>query len=156
MCDYSLHSVASRPARVGDQLLTTKFAGSITRGFSGIGEPGVAVCLSPGTEIAFENEVEYRNALARLFSGFEKEIAHRRSFAQLFSGLRFAREKVARFRQINLDTPHTHHDALEFADGCVVLLTQLCPGQRATVLQLPARPNTEQEATRPTRPALAL
>jgi hypothetical protein len=31
-----------------------------------------------------------------------------------------------------------HHDALEFPDGQIVLLTRLCEGQRATVLQLPA------------------
>jgi hypothetical protein len=31
----------------------------------------------------------------------------------------------------------THHDALEFPDGQVVLVTRLCEGQRATVLQLP-------------------
>jgi hypothetical protein len=42
------------------------------------------------------------------------------------------------FRQINLDNPHTHHDALEFPDGEVVLLTFLMEGQQATVLQLPA------------------
>ena len=65
MCDYSLHAVASRPAKLGDELITAKFAGSITRGLSAVGEPNVAVCLLPGTEIAFEKEVEYRNALAR-------------------------------------------------------------------------------------------
>jgi len=55
MCDYSLHHVASRPAKVGDKLVTTDFAKSITRGFSAIGEPEVAVCLFPGTELAFED-----------------------------------------------------------------------------------------------------
>ena len=35
---------------------------------------------------------------------------------------------------------NTHHDALEFPDGKIVLLTHLCQGQHATVLQLPARP----------------
>lgn len=122
MCDYSLHAVASRPARVGDKLITAKFSCSITRGFSAIGEPKVAICLLPGTEVAFEEDVVHRNFLARLFSG--------PWFARL-SG------KVARFRQINLDNPLTHHDALEFADGKIVLLTDLRPGQRATVLQLP-------------------
>jgi hypothetical protein len=48
------------------------------------------------------------------------------------------RENVARFRQINLDNPYEHHDALEFPSGQVVLLTRLCAGQRATVIQLPA------------------
>jgi hypothetical protein len=146
MCDYSLHSVASRPAKVGDKLITTKFANTGTRGFSGIGEPDVAVCLLPGTEIAFESEAEYRNLLARLFSGFEKEATSGHRLARLFSGLRIAGEKPARFRQINLHDPQKHHDALEFADGRLVLLTQLCPGQRATVLQLPAQPHEAEAA----------
>ena len=54
MCDYSLHHVASRPAKVGDKLVTTQFNNSITRGFAAVGEANVAVCLLPGTEVAFE------------------------------------------------------------------------------------------------------
>ena len=38
MCDYSLHLVASRPAKVGDKLVTTKFQNSMTRGFAAIEE----------------------------------------------------------------------------------------------------------------------
>ena len=53
MCDYSLHQVASRPARVGDKLVTTRFPNTITRGFASVDEPHVAVCLFPGTELAF-------------------------------------------------------------------------------------------------------
>jgi hypothetical protein len=58
-------------------------------------------------------------------------------------------QRLARLRQINIDNPVTHHDALEFPDGQVVLLTRLCVGQRATVLRLPAavRPKTREEAT---------
>ena len=63
MCDYSLDFVASRPAKVGDKLISTRFDNSITRGFAAVGEPNVAVCVLPGTEIAFEQEVEYRHAL---------------------------------------------------------------------------------------------
>jgi hypothetical protein len=59
MCDYSLDLVASRPAKVGDKLVTTRFRNSVTRGFAAIGEPNVAVCLLPGTEIAFDKEVRY-------------------------------------------------------------------------------------------------
>ena len=59
MCDYSLDLVASRPAKVGDELVTTEFQNSMTRGFAAIGEPNVAVCLLPSTEIAVKNEVEY-------------------------------------------------------------------------------------------------
>jgi hypothetical protein len=119
MCDYSLHHVATRSARIEDQLVTTSFGNSITRGFAAVGEPRVAVCLLPGTEIAFERNVECEPALG---------ILPTRKIGQ----------KVARFRQINLQQPSVHHDALEFPDGQVVLLTRLCEGQRATVLQLPA------------------
>jgi hypothetical protein len=118
MCDYSLEQIASRDAIVGDKLVSTRFADSITRGFSGADDPNVAVCLRPGTEIAFERDVEYENIL-----GAERAIVP---------------AQVARFRQVDTDAQHLHHDALEFPDGQVVLLTRLVPGQRATVLQLPA------------------
>jgi hypothetical protein len=126
MCDYSLHTVASRPAKIGDQLVTTEFWNTTTRGFSAVGEPKVAVCLLPGTEVAFESEVQ-RTATGFQLRFFKRELEH-------------IRHKVARFRQVNLDNPHTHHDALEFPDGQVVLLTHLRPGQHASVLQLPAQP----------------
>ena len=119
MCDYSLEHVASRAARVGDQLITTQFNKSITRGFAEVGEPDVAVCVLPGTELAFEREVKYD-----YFLGFFPK--------------RKLCERVARFRQINMDSRFEHHDALEFPSGQVVLLNRLCEGQRATVLQLPA------------------
>jgi hypothetical protein len=123
MCDYSLHLVASRPAKVGDALVTTDFVRSITRGFAAVGEPDVAVCLLPGTELAFEQNVLYDRA----FSLFGKaHIDH----------------KVARFRQINMEDPNVHHDALEFPGGQIVMLTRLTPGQRATVLQMPASAHT--------------
>jgi hypothetical protein len=154
MCDYSLQDIASRPAKVGDELVATKFAGTATRGFSAIGEPNVAVCLLPGTEIALEREAEYRVPVARLFAGFENETGRANSFARFFSGLRLARGKVARFRQIDLDEPQAHHDALEFADGQTVLLTELCAGQRAKVLQLPAQPRIEQESAEEKRSEL--
>ena len=48
-------------------------------------------------------------------------------------------------RQINMDNVVTHHDALEFPDGQVILLTRLCEDQRATVLQLPAAPRSAEE-----------
>ena len=58
MCDYSLEHLASRPAKVGDKLVTTRFKHSLTGGFCAIGEPDIAVCLRPGTEMAFEREIE--------------------------------------------------------------------------------------------------
>jgi len=127
MCDYSLHSVASRPAKVGDQLVVTDFAKSITRGFAAVGQSNVAVCLLPGTEVAFEDDVQYDRAFSLMGKA---RVSH----------------KVARFRQINMADPHVHHDALEFPSGQVVLVTRLVAGQRATVLQLPAQPMTASEA----------
>jgi hypothetical protein len=62
---------------------------------------------------------------------------------------------TALFRQINKDNPHTHHDALEFPDGQIVLLTDLFEDQQATVLQLPAQPATAAEAAAQERVALA-
>jgi hypothetical protein len=125
MCDYSLHLLTSRPAKVGDKLVTTKFENSITRGFATAEEPSVAVCLLPGTEVAFEKDIiEYRHTL----------LPNRK-----------IRQKVARFRQVNIDNPNTHHDALEFPNGQIVLLNRLCEGQHVTVLQLPASPRTMRE-----------
>ena len=127
MCDYSLHAVASRLAKVGDKLVTTHFPNSITRGFCDPRQPRVAVCLLPGTELAFD----------------EKEVERGAWFA--FLPARKLPHKVARFRQVNLNQPAMHHDALEFPDGKIVLVTDLCEGQYATVLQLPStgRPATE-------------
>jgi hypothetical protein len=119
MCDYSLQHVATRAAKVGDKLVSPQFVNSNTRGFSAIEEPNVAVCLLPGTELAFDRGVECDRALG-------------------FLPNKKRRESVARFKRINLDKPCEHHDAIEFPSGQVVLLTRLCAGQRATVLQVPA------------------
>ena len=62
----SLHAVASRPAKIGDQLITTTFPNTVTRGFCALEERHVAVCLLPGTEIAFEKEAESRHPFAKL------------------------------------------------------------------------------------------
>lgn len=124
MCDYSLHGVANRPAKIGDKLVSTNFINSFTRGFTEVGEPKVAVCLMPGTELAFEHDVEVDHIFRRLMPRFGK-----------------TGQRVARFRQVNLDRPDTHHDALEFPSGKVVLVTRLRAGQRASVLQLPATAN---------------
>jgi len=128
-----LHHVATRPAQIEDKLVTTKFNKSITRGFSAVGDPHVAVCLLPGTELAFDENVECEPSFG--IGMPNKKIGQR----------------LARFRQINMDNAVTHHDALEFPDGQVVRLTQLCEGQRATVLQLPAaaHPAPAQKAAAP-------
>lgn len=132
MCDYSLHSVLSRSAKAGDNLVTTCFPGTTTRGFSAVNAPTVAVCLLPGTELAFENDVEWRRPF---FGLFQK---------------RQPCGRLALFRQVNKQHAATHHDAIEFPNGRVVLLTDLRPGQRATVLQLPAVAQMGRE-DRPTK-----
>ena len=127
MCDYSLHGVASRPAKVGDKLTTRNF-GTGTRGFAAPEERTTAVCLLPGTEIAFAKEIAIESP--RFFGRSVKNV----------------RYNTAIFRQVDKQSPHVHHDSLEFPDGQIVLLTELCEGQEATVLQLPAQPTNEVEA----------
>jgi hypothetical protein len=127
MCDYSLHNVKSRPAKVGDKLSTRDF-GTGTRGFAASEDRSVAVCVLPGTELSFASEVKCLRT--GLFGWRDKTINY----------------NTAIFRQINRDKMMAHHDALEFPDGQVVLLTALDEGQQATVLQLPARPTTAAEA----------
>ena len=120
MCDYSLHTVASRPARVGDALVTKSFPGTLTRGFASADQPNVAVCVLPGTEIAFERDVRWSRPFWELLQRAPS------------SG------KVVRFRQVNVDRPNMHHDAIKFPNGKIVLLTAIRPGQKALVLQMPA------------------
>lgn len=112
MCDYSLHNVKTRPAKVGDKL-TTHFFSSGTRGFCAPEDATVAVCA----ELSFTEEVRRE----RMWPWCKGAINH----------------KTAIFRQINKEVQATHHDALEFPDGQIVLLTFLKEGQQATVLQLP-------------------
>jgi hypothetical protein len=116
MCDYSMHAVATRPAQVGETLITTTFHGTSTRGFASENEPTVAVCMLPGTELAFAEDVKYDNR---------------------WIWTRAINFRVGKFGTIDPQLPHRHHDAIEFPDGNYVLVTQLCEGQRVTVLQLP-------------------
>ena len=128
MCDYSLQNVKSRPAKVGDKLTTQQllywhYAGLLRR-------------KMPTRRFAFFRErssplqpVRCRRPRG-LFGWKANMIAH----------------TTAIFRQINKDNPRAHHDALEFPDGQIVLLTHVIEGQEATVLQLPAQPATAAEA----------
>ncbi|MGB7825573.1 MAG: hypothetical protein WBL86_04545 [Pseudolabrys sp.] len=128
MCDYSLQTIRSRPAKVGDKLTTRDF-GTCTRGFAAAEDAAVAVCVLPGTELAFSSAVT--KTIRRFFAGSKVEnLGH----------------ATAIFRQVNKTEPMMHHDALEFPDGRIVLLTKLSEGQEATVLQLPAQPTTAAEA----------
>ena len=129
MCDYSLMHLESRKAKVADKLTCGTImsdAGyeSSTKGLFDQNEAHVAVCLIPGTEVAFERA------------------------PVKFLGMKVARKPAtATFRQINKDQTHVHHDALEFADGEIRLVHDLEQGQKMTVLQLPAAPKTDKEAS---------
>ena len=125
MCDYSLHAVATRPADVAETLVSTNFSTG-TRGFASPDNRQVAVCLRSGTEIAFEKDAQTDGMM------FRKNVG----------------DRLARFRQIDTDKSHQHHDALEFSNGTIVLVTDLAAGQRATVLQLPASPIEEKPQAR--------
>jgi hypothetical protein len=156
MCDYSLHHVSSRPAKVADKLVTMELAKSNVRGFAAVGElgaklvihdspPEVAVCLLPGTELAFDENVRYDRSFSFFGIGFlgKARLAH----------------KVASFRKVDLDDPHVQHDALEFPDGQVLKIAQLVAGQTATVLQLPVgaqHDDHEHEHDHPQARSLAL
>jgi hypothetical protein len=132
MCDYSLHSIKSRPAKIGDKLTTLNF-GTGTRGFAASEDATVAVCVLPGTELSFSSEVKYQST-------------------GLF-GWRNKATTTAIFRQVNKQKLAAHHDALEFPNGQIVLLTCLCEGQQATVLQLPAQPKTAVDSENQKRAA---
>ena len=91
---------------------------SNVRIISGSAKIVAMICLRPGTEIAFEEEACREGALFRRKMG----------------------DRVARFRQVDLDNPTVHHDALEFPDGTIVKVNDLVVGQRARIVQLPAEP----------------
>jgi hypothetical protein len=116
MCDYSLSAVASRPAKVGETLVSTYFRGTPSHGFAVPHEESVAVCLLPGTELVFERNVKYRGGWFRS---------------------KTAGYSVAKFCKIDPEIPHKHHDGLEFPDGSTVLVQSLVQGQRVRVLQMP-------------------
>jgi hypothetical protein len=135
MCAYSLHAQKTRDAVLDETLVTYRFS-TMTTGFgpadhnqgkatshlaSALNE--LAVCLRPGTELAFEEPVQ---------SYVEGEMYN--SSIPLKHG---PEETVAVFTQTEL-TPFRHHDGLTLADGTFVLLNMLKPGQRARVLQLPS------------------
>ena len=127
MCDYSLEHLNSRPAKVGDRLVTTKFGRMCTTGFCAIGEPRLAVCIKPGTELAFEREIERETLFFKRGLG----------------------SQVARFRRVNQHRNWVHHDALELPSGRIVLLARLLEGQRAAVLQLPVTVLEKEAESRP-------
>src|SRR5689334_2117201 len=128
MCDYSLQHVQSRPAKVADKLVTHNF-GTGTRGFCSPDDRSTAVCVIPGTELAFEQPI--------------------------MANVPTETHRTATFRQINKNIAYRHHHALELPGGQMVLLTQPGEGQMGTVLQPPAQPRTPEGALEQARAAYA-
>jgi len=112
MCDYSLHTVEFRPAKAGETLTTRDFHTG-TRGFAASEDPSMAVCLNPGTELAFAGDVEC------VRGGF------------LFLRRKLIKHRTAIFRQINQDDPYVHYDALEFPDASTIgsAVSKVSPAQ---------------------------
>jgi hypothetical protein len=91
MCDYSLHTVKSRPAKVGDKLTTHQF-NTGTTGFAAPEDANTAVCVLPGTELAFATRVSCHprhvfdwktdtiNHTTAIFRQINKHKAHTRGF----------------------------------------------------------------------------
>ena len=137
MCDYSLEAVKSRKAVVGDKLTIKKF-GHGTSGFMAAGDDSVdptAVCLLPGTELAFDAPVKVRAH----YTASTVPNSHG-SYSTEYSEEAEIEHKVARFTKIDETQAFRHHDGLEFPDRlgvAPVLLTNLLEGQTATVLQMP-------------------
>jgi hypothetical protein len=127
MCDFSLHHVKSRPAKVGDTLRTVNF-NTGTRGFAAPQDSTTAVCILPGTELAFSEEVKCEPVPFGFSSWRTKTVNF----------------KTAIFRQVNKTCGTCIMTHLNFRWHCV-LLTDLREGQEAAVLQLPAQPKTPVE-----------
>jgi hypothetical protein len=138
MCDYSIKAASTRDAAKDDKLVVHDF-GCGTKGFvSRTGDQDVAVCVRPGTEIAFDEPIKV------VETGF---------FMVGFKVVEYPATAV--FAQVNKDVERMHHDCLQFADGRQVMLTKLTGGQTARVLQLPAAPKTEDEVEEQRRVAYA-
>ena len=97
--------------KVGDKLTTRDF-GTGTRGFAAVEDAAVAVCVLPGTELAFSSEAKVSSYRFMRASWRMQTLGH----------------STAIFRQVNKNDPFKHHDALEFPDGHIVLLTSLLEG----------------------------
>lgn len=137
MCDYSVMAERTREAKVGDRLITSKFGLLGHTGFRELyGDRHTAVCLRPGTELAFDDPVPN---------------PHHESNERLPKFL----STTAKFTQINKGKTHTMHDVIEFNDNQSMWLGYVPTGQIATILQLPAKPKTVKEAAAQKRAAYA-
>ena len=115
--------------------MTTRFSQAITQGLATADDKECAVCLVPGTELAFDAPL--RGNANRFVPFFMKKFDF----------------KTGKFVQLNVDNPYQHHDAIEFGDGGTVLINDLVEDQMLRVIQLPAPPQTAKEVKEQERAA---
>ena len=117
MCDYSIAAnTKTRAAEKNDRLITHRFGH--TKGFAPQSDPETAVCLLPGTELAFDAPIEKYGLM----------------------GATSTEQTVAIFEQVDKEQLHCYHDMLELPDGQKILLNDLTEGQTLRVLSLPVSP----------------
>src|SRR5271157_682577 len=120
MCDYSLEAMASRPAVVGEKLITHKFA-SHTTGFAEPNKTEMPVCVLPGSELAFDSPIKVNEgswSAGWIETTLDATVAV------------FAQDPKPEYG-------NTWRDCLELVDGRRFKLNQLIEGQTVSVLQLP-------------------
>ena len=106
MCDYSLHAVASRPAKVGETLITTTFPGTSTRGFAAEGRAGGCGLSASGNRISLRSTAS--------------------STTRDGSGQRARASKLPRFREVEPNVlPSATMMRSNFPNGSYVLVTLL-------------------------------
>jgi hypothetical protein len=115
MCEYglegvSVHSLAS-------------LSKSLSYGFAMLENQSVAVHLRAATTLSFHKEGEHR-CHTRWLSPRQRRLS----------------ATATPLQQINLCRSASRRDVLKFPDGAAVPRHRLCPGQTATVLQLPGQP----------------
>jgi hypothetical protein len=130
MCDYSMHAVKNRKAVVGDKVKTSDFKRTSSPGLESLSEPGLAICLLPGTGVEFDEPVHHRDVNMNPHAPI--------SF------------KIGRYVRKAGDQAE-FHDAFQFPDGTVVLMAYLCTNQTGTVTYVPEEiiKQTEQPAKKP-------
>ena len=106
-------------AKTGDRLVTIESGDSGVCGFALVGRPGEAIRLLPDTTLEFDKEIRHFHRFSRL----RFRIGH----------------KTARFRHFPRDA-NANNDALELADGRLIMLTELAAEQTATVMKVPPLP----------------
>jgi hypothetical protein len=130
MCDYSMHAIKNRKAVVGDKVKTSDFMRTSSPGLESLTEPGVAICLIPGTGVEFDEPVQHRD----IGLNFNTPIPF----------------KIGRYvRKAGHETEFK--DAVQFPDGSMVLMAYLVTNQTGTVTYVPEEivKQTEQPAKKP-------